>query len=133
MYFRGPEFLEWGWYEMTDVTSAGVGPSDGVRHAQLAKAPTGIAGFDGITFAGVPRGRATPVTGGAGAGKTLFGLEFLVRGALTTSSAPLDVDPAYRLHANCHLVKPLSFSALARTFTSISTFWLDLLTPANKP
>lgn len=47
----------------------------------LPKAATGIAGFDEITFGGLPRGRATLVTGGPGSGKTLFGLEFLVRGA----------------------------------------------------
>src|SRR3954468_23868961 len=47
----------------------------------LAKAPTGIRGFDEITDGGLPRGRATLVTGGPGSGKTLFGLEFLVRGA----------------------------------------------------
>src|SRR3954470_10002341 len=46
------------------------------------KAPTGIRGFDELTGGGLPRGRATLVTGGPGAGKTLFGLEFLVRGAL---------------------------------------------------
>lgn len=47
----------------------------------LAKAPTGIAGFDEITHGGLPRGRPTLVTGAAGSGKTLFGIEFLVRGA----------------------------------------------------
>jgi circadian clock protein KaiC len=47
----------------------------------LIKAPTGIRGVDEITHGGLPRGRATLVTGGAGSGKTLFGLEFLVRGA----------------------------------------------------
>jgi circadian clock protein KaiC len=47
----------------------------------LPKAPTGIQGLDEITGGGLPRGRPTLVTGGAGAGKTLFGLEFLVRGA----------------------------------------------------
>lgn len=47
----------------------------------LAKTPTGIQGFDELTDGGLPRGRPTLVTGGAGAGKTLFGLEFLVRGA----------------------------------------------------
>ncbi|MBV9831257.1 MAG: circadian clock protein KaiC [Marmoricola sp.] len=47
----------------------------------LEKAPTGIAGFDEITGGGVPRGRPTLVTGAAGSGKTLFGIEFLVRGA----------------------------------------------------
>ena len=41
----------------------------------------GIAGFDEITFGGLPRGRPTLVCGGAGCGKTLFAMEFLVRGA----------------------------------------------------
>jgi circadian clock protein KaiC len=48
---------------------------------ELPKARTGIRGFDEITFGGVPRGRPTLVCGGAGSGKTLFGMEFLVRGA----------------------------------------------------
>ena len=47
----------------------------------LAKVPTGIRGFDELTGGGLPAGRPTLVTGGAGSGKTLFGLEFLVRGA----------------------------------------------------
>src|SRR5271157_4008213 len=47
----------------------------------LPKCPTGIHGLDEITFGGLPRGRPTLVCGGAGCGKTLLGLEFLVRGA----------------------------------------------------
>jgi circadian clock protein KaiC len=47
----------------------------------LLKTATGIQGLDEITAGGVPRGRPTLVSGGAGSGKTLFGLEFLVRGA----------------------------------------------------
>ena len=50
--------------------------------AELAKVPTGIAGFDEITHGGLPQGRPTLVTGAAGSGKTLFGMEFLVRGAV---------------------------------------------------
>jgi circadian clock protein KaiC len=46
----------------------------------LAKCPTGIAGLDEITQGGIPRGRPTLICGGAGCGKTLFGMEFLVRG-----------------------------------------------------
>jgi circadian clock protein KaiC len=56
----------------------GTAPSIG---SALAKAPTGIRGFDELTGGGLPHGRATLVTGGPGSGKTLFGLEFLVRGA----------------------------------------------------
>ena len=47
----------------------------------LTKVPTGIRGFDEITGGGLPAGRPTLVCGGAGCGKTLFGMEFLVRGA----------------------------------------------------
>lgn len=48
---------------------------------QLRKTPTGIGGFDEITGGGLPRGRPTLICGGPGSGKTLFGMEFLVRGA----------------------------------------------------
>ena len=44
------------------------------------KAPTGIAGLDEVTGGGLPRGRPTLVCGPAGCGKTLLGMEFLVRG-----------------------------------------------------
>src|SRR4051812_20951991 len=47
----------------------------------LEKAPTGITGLDQITKGGIPRGRPTLICGAAGCGKTLFGIEFLVRGA----------------------------------------------------
>ena len=47
----------------------------------LQKSLTGIQGLDEITWGGLPRGRPTLISGGAGSGKTLLGLEFLVRGA----------------------------------------------------
>ena len=46
----------------------------------LPKSPTGIEGFDEITLGGLPKGRPTLICGGAGCGKTLFAMEFLVRG-----------------------------------------------------
>ncbi|WP_207397714.1 circadian clock protein KaiC [Bremerella alba] len=49
----------------------------------LEKCPTGIIGFDEITGGGLPKGRPTLVCGNAGCGKTLFGLEFLVRGVVS--------------------------------------------------
>jgi circadian clock protein KaiC len=49
---------------------------------RLPKAPTGIAGLDEVLDGGLPRGRPTLVCGGAGCGKTLFSMQFLVRGAL---------------------------------------------------
>lgn len=47
----------------------------------LPKTPTGISGLDEITQGGFPQGRPTLVCGGAGCGKTLLGIEFLVHGA----------------------------------------------------
>jgi len=48
----------------------------------LEKCPTGIDGLDDITNGGLPRGRPTLVAGGPGCGKTLLGIEFVVRGIL---------------------------------------------------
>ena len=49
--------------------------------AALPKTHTGIAGLDEITLGGLPQGRPTLVCGSAGCGKTLFAMEFLIRGA----------------------------------------------------
>ncbi|MDB5384582.1 MAG: KaiC 1, partial [Planctomycetaceae bacterium] len=49
--------------------------------AGIQKAPTGIQGLDEVTGGGLPCGRSTLICGGAGCGKTLIGVEFLVRGA----------------------------------------------------
>ncbi|HEY6000682.1 MAG TPA: circadian clock protein KaiC [bacterium] len=46
----------------------------------IGKCPTGISGLDEITGGGLPRGRTTLVCGGAGSGKTLLAMEFIVRG-----------------------------------------------------
>ena len=52
------------------------------RDNQLQKSPTGIIGLDEITLGGLPKGRPTLVCGGPGSGKTLFGIEFIVNGAI---------------------------------------------------
>ena len=52
------------------------------KRKTLPKSPTSIQGFDEITGGGLPKGRPTLVCGGAGCGKTLFAIEFLVRGAI---------------------------------------------------
>ena len=51
------------------------------RH-QLHKCPTGIKGFDQITQGGLPEHRTTLLCGRAGSGKTLFGLDFISKGAI---------------------------------------------------
>ena len=51
-----------------------------VNPPTLPKCPTGIKGLDEITQGGLPQGRPTLVCGGAGCGKTLMAMEFIVRG-----------------------------------------------------
>jgi len=48
---------------------------------KLQKCPTGIKGFDEITEGGLPKNRTTLVSGNAGSGKTLLGIDFLIKGA----------------------------------------------------
>lgn len=52
----------------------------GKKLAGLEKCPTGIRGLDEITFGGLPRGRSTLICGGAGSGKTLLAIEFIIHG-----------------------------------------------------
>jgi len=42
----------------------------------IKKCPTGIVGFDKITFGGLLKNRST------GSGKSMFGMEFLIRGTI---------------------------------------------------
>ena len=53
-----------------------------VNRNQSHKCPTGIKGFDQITEGGLPTNRTTLICGSAGSGKTLLGLDFLIKGAL---------------------------------------------------
>jgi circadian clock protein KaiC len=56
-------------------------PQAKTQRGALPKTPTGISGLDEITLGGLPKGRPTLVCGAAGCGKTLFAMEFLLRGA----------------------------------------------------
>jgi len=64
------------------ITKQQSGSALPLSRPQLPKAPTGIQGLDEITGGGLPKGRPTLVCGGAGCGKTLLAMEFLVRGAI---------------------------------------------------
>jgi circadian clock protein KaiC len=55
--------------------------TDVLFHQSLPKTPTGIGGLDEITMGGLPTNRPTLICGSAGCGKTLFSLEFIIRGA----------------------------------------------------
>ncbi len=48
------------------------------KAASLAKVATGFPGFDAMSGGGLPKGRISVLTGGAGTGKTLFAIQTLV-------------------------------------------------------
>ncbi|MDP4131629.1 MAG: ATPase domain-containing protein, partial [Bacteroidota bacterium] len=50
------------------------------KNSNIPKTPTGIHGLDEITGGGLPKGRPTLICGSAGCGKTLFAVQFLVKG-----------------------------------------------------
>lgn len=47
---------------------------------RLNKVKTGIAGFEEISFGGLPKGRTTLISGSSGSGKTIFACQFLIEG-----------------------------------------------------
>ena len=53
-----------------------------VKQDHLQKCPTGIKGFDLITEGGLPKNRTTLLCGSTGSGKTLLGIDFIIKGAL---------------------------------------------------
>ena len=63
----------------------------GPKTRELQKVPSGIAGLDAITGGGLPKGRPTLVSGGAGSGKTLFAIQFLIHAQVTLHRPKKDV------------------------------------------
>lgn len=64
------------------MTTHVVGPEDFSKPTgSVPKVATNIIGLDEILNGGVPEGAMTLLAGGPGTGKTMLGLEFLVRGA----------------------------------------------------
>jgi circadian clock protein KaiC len=74
---RNPFPLGQFWFHSMTTISPATAPAE----STLPKSCTGILGLDEITEGGFPAGRPTLICGGAGCGKTLMALEFLVRGA----------------------------------------------------
>ena len=61
---------------------AGTKKSPALNRNKLRKCPTGIRGLDEVTEGGLPEYRTTLVSGSAGSGKTLLGIDFLINGAI---------------------------------------------------
>lgn len=51
---------------------------------------------------------------------------------LTSSASENDVSNAYRLHANCYLIKPLDFELFMQNIQQLSDFWFSLIVLPNK-
>ena len=84
-----------------------IGQERGIR--TLPKALTGIEGLDEVTGGGLPRGRPTLVCGSAGCGKTLLGMEFLVRGAMQYGETGVFVSFEERAEELAQNVRSLGF------------------------
>ncbi len=91
--------------------------------AGVAKCPTGIVGFDELVGGGLPRGRSTLVTGGPGAGKTVFALQTLVNGAKDFGEAGIFV--AFEEHSRELLANAASFGWGLERLTPNRLFVLD--------
>jgi two-component system, chemotaxis family, response regulator Rcp1 len=46
---------------------------------------------------------------------------------LTSSKAEQDIVKAYKLHANCYIVKPVDFECLMEVVAAIESFWLAIV------
>ena len=97
--------------------------------AEMLKAPTGIEGFDQITRGGLPRGCATLVTGGAGSGKTVFGLQMLVDGASLYDEPGIFV--AFEETSRKLLANASSFGWPLAKLTNQKLFFLDAMPAAD--
>ena len=91
--------------------------------ATLTKVPTGIKGFDEITGGGLPSGRTTLVTGGAGCGKTVFALQTLVNRAHTSKQAGIFV--AFEESAGQIVANAATFGWDLPGLTRTKLFFLD--------
>jgi circadian clock protein KaiC len=87
-----------------------------------ARMPTGVAGFDEIADGGLPRGGVTVVLGGAGAGKTIFGMQVLARGVRDGESGILVAfeESAERILANTSGFSWSRFTSSGKEHASIA-------------
>lgn len=92
-------------------------------HAPLTKMPTGIQGFDEVSFGGLPRGRTTLVVGGPGCGKTVFALQTLVNGARDSGEAGIFV--AFEEHTQQLIANAATFGWDLPALQRKKLFFLD--------
>lgn len=106
----------------TDILPPSVSPEQIVT-----KVPTGITGFDEISGGGLPRGRLTAIIGSAGAGKTVFALQTLIK-RLTMLGEPCIFvtfeEPISRIRENI-----ASFDWDTSTFIEPMAYFVDARIP----
>ena len=94
-----------------------------------AKLATGIEGFDQLSGGGLPRHRTTLLTGGPGAGKTVFALQCLVNAASRQRAAGIFV--AFEESPAQVIANGATFNWGPRSLPSKKIFFLDAhLSPA---
>jgi len=98
-------------------------PLKAVTLRPLAKVPTGITGFDQISYGGLPRGRTTLVRGCAGCGKTVFAMQTLVNLARDQHEPGILV--AFEENANQIVVNAATLGWDIPALASKKLFFLD--------
>ncbi len=93
------------------------------------KAATGISGLDEITRGGLPRARTTLIVGGAGSGKTVLSLQFLVHGARACNEAGIFV--AFEESAERIAINAQSFGWDIESLTPGQLTFIDAQPDAN--
>ncbi len=105
------------------------GASAKSQRSGIAKALTGISGFDEATRGGLPRGRATLLFGGPGSGKTVFALQTLVNSAKRHGEAGIFV--AFEENASALIENANSFGWGLDTFARNQLRVMDSRLPSE--
>ena len=98
----------------------------------LSKVPSGIEGLDAITLGGLPKGRPTLVYGGPGCGKTLFGIQFLTRGASEFDEPGVFLSFEETIEEHKQNVKTLGYDLAGLIRRNLLIFEHALIEPARE-
>jgi circadian clock protein KaiC len=107
-------------------------PSARSAKSILSKVPSGIDGLDAISFGGLPKGRPTLVYGGPGCGKTLFGIQFLTRGASEFDDPGVFLSFEETIEEHKQNVKALGHDLAGLIRRNLVTFEHAMIEPARE-
>lgn len=100
--------------------------------SSLDKVPSGIDGLDAITWGGLPKGRPTLVYGGPGCGKTLFGTQFLARGASVWNEPGVFLSFEETIDEHKQNVRSLGYDLPGLIKRNLLTFEHAMIEPARE-